>query len=135
MRRTTGPYKVMKVRENTDEIDENGIPNTVSIDHMNPLTQSDDRTTETKQDYYPNTVNRKQETYTTTKRTTECTVREYSVGWIAVHLITEDTLCYVVCWYRYSAADDMQKPAENISKHFIDCYCNRETNKQNTKRK
>lgn len=71
MRRATEPYKIVEKRENTIEIDEDGVLNKVLIDHVSPVTRRGDRTTKVYQEDDPSAENAYQDMDMTIWQTTK----------------------------------------------------------------
>lgn len=116
--RTTGPFRVVSEQKDTIAIDEEGIPNRVSIDRIT---------------HAPLTATQLQQSVTSARpdldvtgndtpkaaRPTDTNKDEYVVDRIVRHIGKGDTLRYVVRWYGYGPQDDTIEPPQHIPQHFI----------------
>lgn len=116
--RSYGPFKVITADETTVTIDQDGIPNKVSIDRVTKVPQ----TTGTD--------------HTDDERGNQSNDTEYAVDRIIEHRDEPDgTPKYRIRWFRYDQSHDTFEPEANIPTHFIIRYWNRSTIKQDRSKK
>lgn len=114
--RTTGAYKIMKVRLNTIVIDKNGVHNTVSMHRVRraPYTSLEDGGV---------TTNTSEEQAATPEDTQSSNQEhEHTVERIVGHCGQGVGRRYTVCWYVYRPEDNTVETAINIPQHFIARY-------------
>lgn len=119
MPKSYGPFKVIDADEVTVTIDQDGIPNKISIDRVTTVPSTRPNEQDSSSNDLPTMVNDEQ---------------EFAVDRIVDHRDEQDgRRLYKVRWFGYDHNSDTFEPEQNIPTHFIIRYWNRR-NKRGTVR-
>lgn len=125
----TGLFKVIEVKPMTIKIEEDGIPNSLSIHRATrgPAVKFAERLLL----YIPEGPSGKrgdkadQGEGNTIAEDLASVPRKYAVDWIVCHVCEADNIRYVVCWSGYTSVSKTVDLSKHIPEHFIICYWRR----------